>query len=320
MIDSSAIAPLVLGTWPTPLERTPRLAVSLGLREGDLWIKRDDLTGLGGGGNKIRKLQYTCADAIRLGATTLITSGAAQSNHARLTAAAAARLNLRCVLVLEGAAPPVPQGNLILDHLAAAEVIWSAAVTRDQLRDRVDIAAREVQDRGGSPYVIPFGGSNTLAVHGYLDGAQELEAQLPGIDHVVVAVGSGATMAGLVAWIGADRVVGIDTGAVPDATNVVRNLVASVSGAEVEPNQLQIHRGQIGQGYDSLTPAAKRAMRLAAQTEGLFLDPTYTARALAGLTELIANGHIQSGQRTVFMHTGGLSGLFGHRQLTELLS
>lgn len=320
MIDSSALEPVVLSTWPTPLERAPRLAVRLGLGEGDLWIKRDDLTGLGGGGNKVRKLQYTCADAIRVGATTLVTSGAAQSNHARLTAAAAARLDLRCVLVLKGTRPSGSQGNLILDYLAGAEVIWAGAVTLDELRDRVDAAAQQVQDSGGSPYVIPFGGSNTLAVHGYLDGAAELEAQLPGIDHVVVAVGSGATMAGLVARLGANRVLGIDTGAVPDAATVVRDLVAGVSGTEAEGKKPQILRGQIGEGYASLTPAAHRAMTVAAQTEGLFLDPTYTARALAGLTELVADGHIRSGQRSVFIHTGGLPGLFGHPQLIDQLS
>lgn len=318
VINVPAVAPLELGTWPTPLERAPRLAVSLGLGEGDLWIKRDDLTGLGGGGNKIRKLQYTCADALRVGATTLITSGAAQSNHARLTAATAARLNLRCVLVLDGTTPPAAQGNLILDHLAGANVVWAGVLRPDELRNRVEVAAQEVQDQGGSPYVIPFGGSNSLAVHGYIDGAAELETQLPGIDHVVVAVGSGGTMAGLVAGMGADRVLGIDTGAVPDAATAVRDLLASVSGTQDEL-RLQIHPGQVGEGYAVLTAAAKRAITLAAQTEGLFLDPTYTARALAGLIELVSEGHIRSGQTTVFLHTGGLPGLFGHRQLADLL-
>lgn len=310
----------MFGTWPTPLERAPRLAVRLGLDADDLWVKRDDLSGLGGGGNKVRKLQYTCAEALRAGATTLVTSGAAQSNHARLTAAAAARLGLRCVLVLEGDPPSAAQGNLVLDHLADATVVWAGEVAPDELDDRAEIAAEQVRGRGELPYVIPFGGSSPLAAHGYVDAAAELEAQLSDIDHVVVAVGSGATMAGLVAHLGARRVVGIDTGAVPDAMSVVRDLVTGMAATNVELGQLQIHRDQIGGGYSTLTPAARRAMFLAAQTEGIFLDPTYTARALAGLTQLAADHQLAAGERTVLMHTGGLPGLFGHRQLTELLS
>src|ERR687890_1221436 len=117
------VTPVSLGAWPTPLERAPRLAAALGLRE--LWIKRDDLVGLGGGGNKVRKLQYTCAEALAAGAHTLITTGAPQSNHARLTAAAAARLGLRCVLVLAGREPATARGNLLLDQLAGAEIVWA---------------------------------------------------------------------------------------------------------------------------------------------------------------------------------------------------
>lgn len=310
----------MLSTWPTPLERAPRLAVRLGLANDDLWIKRDDMTSLGGGGNKIRKLQYTCADALSKGATTLVTSGAAQSNHARLTAAAAARLGLRCVLVLGGRPPSITQGNLILDHLAAATMIWAGDLDPDALHDRVEAAAEEAQDQGEVPYIVPFGGSSSLSAHGYVDAAAELDEQLPDLDHVVVAVGSGATMAGLVSHLGAQRVVGIDTGAVPDAATVVRDLIDGMSAPAAGMDDLQIHGNQVGDGYATLTPAAREAMVLAARTEGLFLDPTYTARALAGLTELVAGGQIVAGQRTVFLHTGGLPGLFGHPQLGELLS
>jgi L-cysteate sulfo-lyase len=319
-ISAAAVEPISLGTWPTPLEPAHRLAVSLGLDADDLWVKRDDLCGLGGGGNKVRKLQYTCADALAKRATALVTSGAAQSNHARLTAAAAARLGLRCVLVLEGQAPPVALGNLVLDHLADATVIWAGDVGPEELADRVQVVARQSREQGLVPYVIPFGGSSPLAAHGYVDAAVELETQLPDLDHVVVAVGSGGTMAGLVAHLGASRVVGIDTGAVPDAATTVRALVARITAKVPEPNDLQIHRDQIGDGYATLTPAAQQAMHLAARTEGLFLDPTYTARGLAGLRQLVADGHISAGQRTVFVHTGGLPGLFGHPQLPTLMA
>jgi L-cysteate sulfo-lyase len=292
--------------------------VVLGLGAGDLWIKRDDLTGLGGGGNKIRKLQYTCADAIRSGATTLVTSGAAQSNHARLTAAAAARLGLRCVLVLDGDPPADNRGNVVLDHLAAATVVWAGQVTHHELQAQVDSTADDLRDDGESPYVIPFGGSSPLAAHGYVDAAAELDAQLSDIDQVIVAVGSGGTMAGLVAHLGTGRVHGIDTGAVPDADRAVRDLLSALSPQLDPAAHLHIHPGQIGSGYTALTPAVGRAIRLAARTEGIFLDPTYTGRALAGLVELVAEGQIQPGQRTVFLHTGGLPGLFGHPQLATL--
>ena len=144
------IEPVSLGTWPTPLEPAPRLAARLGLAE--LWFKRDDLNGLGGGGNKIRKLQYTCAEALASGADTVVTSGAPQSNHARLTAAAAARLGLSCVLVLDG--PPVEErrGNLLLDELAGAEIVWADG------RPREEVLAAEAEKR--SAHVIPFGGSS----------------------------------------------------------------------------------------------------------------------------------------------------------------
>jgi L-cysteate sulfo-lyase len=221
------VAPVVLATWPTPVEPAPRLAVALGLGADDLRIKRDDLTGLGGGDNKIRKLQYTFADAIWSGATTLVTCGSGQSNHARLTAAAAAKLGLRCALVLEGDPPADYRGNVVLDRLAEATVVWAGQVTQHELHTQVDSTADDLRDHGESPYIIPFGGSSPLAAHGYVDGAAELEAQLSDVAQVVVGIGSGGTMAGLVANLGAGRVHGVDTGALPDAEKAVRDLLAN---------------------------------------------------------------------------------------------
>jgi L-cysteate sulfo-lyase len=284
-------APIMLGSWPTPLEPAPRLAASLGLPQ--LWIKRDDLVGLGGGGNKVRKLQYTCGEALAAGAATLLTTGAAQSNHARLTAAAAARLGLRCVLVLAGGPPPTSRGNLVLDALAGAEIVWAG----NQSPAAVLEAEAPRHDR---PYVIPFGGSTPASAQAYVDCAAEIEEQQPGFDRVVVAVGSGGTMAGLVRALGPERVHGVDTGALPDA----RAAVAELAG--VDPAGLQIDPSQIGAGYDTLTERVREALKLAARTEGLFLDPTYTGRAMAGL---IAGG-IPSDGVTVFLHSGGLPGLF----------
>jgi D-cysteine desulfhydrase len=287
----------LLGTWPTPLDEAPRLARSLGLDQ--LWIKRDDLTGLGGGGNKVRKLQYTCAEALAAGAATLITSGAAQSNHARLTAAAAARLGLRCVLVLAGERPLTSRGNLLLDALAGAEIVWAGSAPPAEVVE----AERAKRYR---PYVVPFGGSSVASAQGYVDCAREIESQLPDVDQVVVAVGSGGTMAGLVRALGPERVLGIDTGAVPDVVKTVAELAG-----DVDPAALRIDRGQVGAGYAKLTEKVREALKLAARTEGLFLDPIYTGRALAGL---IAGGLPRRG-RTVFLHSGGLPGLFGHPEL-----
>ncbi|WP_030330567.1 pyridoxal-phosphate dependent enzyme [Micromonospora parva] len=293
------IPPVPLGTWPTPVEAAPRLAARLGLAE--LWFKRDDLTGLGGGGNKIRKLQHTCAQAIAVGAGTVITSGAPQSNHARLTAAAAARLGLSCVLVLAGPPPPTPRGNLLLDALAGAQIVWAGD------RPLAEVVAVEAERR--SAYVIPFGGTSTESVQAYVDCARELRTQLPAIDgaEVVVALGSGGSMAGLVRELGAQRVIGVDVGAVPDP----RATVAGLLVGEVEPNALRIDGSQVGAGYRTLTDAVRAALEITAGTEGIFLDPTYTGRAMAALLA----GSFPRGDRLVFVHTGGLPGLFGHPEL-----
>ena len=288
--------PICLGSWPTPLEPAPRLAAALGLPE--LWVKRDDLTGVGGGGNKLRKLQYTLAEALAAGASTVVTTGAAQSNHARLTAAAAARLGLRCVLVLAGTAPTAARGNLLLDDLAGAEIVWAGATPLDEVAASVPGA-----------HVIPFGGSSPFSVQGYVDCAAELTAQLPaGFAEVVVALGSGGTMAGLVAGLGPAKVRGVHTGAVPDP----RTAVAALVPGGVDPAALRIDTSQVGAGYETLTPAVREALRLAARTEGVFLDPTYTGRALAGL----AAATDKPDGPVVFLHSGGLPGLFGHPALS----
>jgi L-cysteate sulfo-lyase len=293
------IEPVSLGSWPTPLEAAPRLAARLGLAE--LWFKRDDLIGLGGGGNKVRKLQYTCAEALASGATTVVTSGAPQSNHARLTAAAAARLGLACVLVLGG--PPVAErrGNLLLDELAGAEIVWAGDGPLDE------VVAAEAGKR--SAHVIPFGGSSPGSIQGYVDCGRELRAQVPDVDaaEVVVAVGSGGTMAGLVRELGAGRVIGVDSGAVPDP----RATVAGLLGVGTDPADLRIDGSQVGAGYATLTGSTRAALELTARVEGIYLDPTYSGRAMAALFE----NSFPRGERVVFLHSGGLPGLFGHPQV-----
>src|SRR6478736_5768951 len=271
-----------LASWPTPLEPAPRLAGALGLGPDDLWIKRDDLTGLAGGGNKIRKLEWTVAAAIAAGADALVTTGAPQSNHARLTAAAGARLGLRVVLVFPGDPGGAQSGNLALDGLLGARIAWAADVG---LAEAADAVVAQIRAQGGRPALIPFGGSSGVGARGYVACARELQQQLPDLDTVVVALGSGGTVAGFAAEAGEEPV---DSGA------------------------LRARFDQVGSGYGDLVESVAAAMSLIATTEGIVLDPIYTGRALAGLIAAIDDGDITSGSTTVLMHTGGLPGLFGH--------
>src|SRR4051812_18414376 len=208
-------------SYPTPLEPAPRLAERIGLGPEDLWVKRDDLTALAGGGNKVRKLEYLCAKALADGATVLVTSGGPQSNHSRLTAAAARRLGLKATLVLAADGPGTGNGNLALDALLGAEVVWAGRLDPDALDAVVATTAEDVRARGERPAVFPLGGSDGTGARGYVDCANELLEQAPGATTVVVALGSGGTMAGLVAGLGAERVLGVDVGAVDDPADRV---------------------------------------------------------------------------------------------------
>lgn len=315
---TSRPAPVPLGAWPTPVEPAPRLGVAIGLGPDDLWIKRDDLTGLGAGGNKVRKLEHLCGRALADGATTLVTTGAAQSNHARLTAAAGARLGLDVVLVLKGA-PDEAVGNLLLDELLGARQVWAGDVDDDGLDRAAGAAADELRASGAVPSVLPYGGSDALGARGYVTAGEELRAQVPGLVHVAAAIGSGGTVAGLVGALGTAVVLGVDTGATADGRDRVARLLAglvaddpALPGAGDDPAGLRIREDQVGDGYSTLAPAARAALRTAARAEGIVLDPIYTARALAGLVAAVADGDVRPGERTVLLHSGGVPGLFAH--------
>ena len=298
---------------PTQVDRADRLAAAIGLGAGDLLVKRDDLIGLGGGGNKARKLQITMGAALRSGAEWVLTTGAPQSNHARLTAAAAARVGLRCALVLQGDEPDTRRGNVLLDQLFGAHLLWSGDATAESVADSL-----EAEGRFGPVSRIPFGGSNAASALAYVDAARELQEQVPDVRHVVVAIGSGGTMAGLVAGLGADVVLGVDCGAVPDGRATVAGLLADMGHGDRSPAKaLRVDRSQIGAGYEHLTDGTRAAISLAAEQEGLLLDPTYTGRAFSGLVDAVARGDIRPGERTVFLHTGGLPGLFGHPAFSD---
>lgn len=313
----SSSAPVGLVAAPTPLEPAPRLAAAIGHEPGRLWIKREDLIGIGAGGNKARKLQYTAADALHRGATTLITSEAAQSNHARMTAAVGARLGLHVVLALVGRPGPVPTGNLVLDAMFGARVVWAGEVDDAGLGARVAEEAGRETARGEKVYTVPFGGSSALSARGYLDAAGEIADRRPDVRHVVVAVGSGGTMAGLVRGLGRDHVLGIDTGAVPDPAAAVGRLLDDLGDDDTAG--LRLDHDQIGAGYAHLDPCTEEALVLTARAESLVRDPVYTGRAMAGLIAATRAGRIRPDEETVFVHTGGLPGLFGHAEAASWL-
>ena len=301
-------------TGPTPVEPAPRLAQAIGLGADDLVVKREDLTGLGGGGNKVRKLEVTCDQALEAGADVLVTSGAPQSNHARLTAAAGARLGLPVVLVLGGQEPEQVRGNLLLDRLFGAQLVWAGDVPLAEASTRT---VASLGEKGRRPFEIPFGGSSSASAMRYARVGDELLDQVPDLAHVVVAVGSGGTMAGLVQALNPDRVLGFDTGAMPDARATVHGLLEGMPGPTPSVSALRIDGGQVGEGYEHLSAEVLAAMQLAARTEGLVLDATYVGRAMAGLVHAVRSGSVQPGERVVFLHTGGLPGLFGHPELVQ---
>jgi D-cysteine desulfhydrase len=305
---------LPLAHLPTPLVALERLGAALGMAPGCLFAKLDDATGLAGGGNKVRKLEYLCAEARAQGCDTLVTGGGAQSNHARLTAAAARRLGFACTLVLGGAPPAVPAGNLVLDHLLGAELRWVDAYQFGAVEAAIAAAADDLAGRGRRPYRIPIGGSTPRGALGYVRCAIELLAQAPRTALVVVASGSGGTHAGLAAGLGEHaRVLGVDVGARPDIAAHVQDLAARTAALAALPppaGEAWIDATQIGAGYAAPTEACREAITLAARLEGLVLDPVYTGKAMAGLIAARRAGRIAPDAPVVFVHTGGLPALF----------
>ena len=313
-----------LAQLPTPLEDAPRLTRTLaGPR---ILIKRDDLTGLGLGGNKARKLELLMAAALAEGADTVITTGASDSNHCRMTAAAAARLGLKAVLLLGAKREsPAIQGNLLLDHLFDAEVhFYPTRGTVGGNRLLPELAAF-VRARGQRPYVFPSGGSTGLGAIGYALAFKELTDQLDqrGIhaDYLVHASGSGGTHAGLL--IGAAlfrpslKIVAVN---VDEATNTnlearTRAVYAEAAGllkapGDGRPEGFYLRTGYVGEGYGVMSPSGVEAIKLVAQTEGVLLDPVYTGKAMAALIHLVRTGAIRSHETAVFLHTGGSPALF----------
>ena len=321
---------LPLAQLPTPLEPADRLGAALDMAPGALWVKRDDLTGLGGGGNKARKLEYLCADALAQGADTLLTGGGPQSNHARMTAAVANRLGLACTTVMSGPRPAVAAGNVLLLELFGPEVVWAGPDTTSGSVEgpmdyyAIEAAIEEACDRltaaGRRPYRMPIGGASAVGALGYVRAAAELRDQAAAAfggaqpEVVVVADGSGGTHAGLAAGLGdLDLVLGVDVGARPDLDTQVPAKAAEVArfaGLPEPRGTARVDRGRVGAGYGAPTADCREALLMAARSEGLILDPVYTGKALAGLVAARRSGSITARTRTVFVHTGGMPALF----------
>jgi L-cysteate sulfo-lyase len=312
----------------TPLEYLPRLSDHLGGPR--IYIKRDDCTGLGGGGNKIRKLEFLMAEALQQDADTIITCGAVQSNHARQTAAVAAKLGVKCELVLQNcmddaSSDYLESGNRFLDHLFGAKIHPCLSST-DDLNVAMKELAQEVRSRGGHPYIIPTGGSNPVGSLGYVDCALEIieqaNEQALKIDHFVHATGSAGTQAGLVTGFKATGanipVLGIGVSAprsiLEDYVYQMAEQTATLVGVEgaVKRDDIVVNCDYLGEGYGIPTDSMKRALQLMASREGLLLDPVYSGKGMAGLIDLIQKGYFKKDDNIVFLHTGGSAALFGY--------
>ena len=317
---TEALSRVSIAHLPTPLEPLHRLTTQLDGPE--LWIKRDDQTGLATGGNKARKLEFLVADAQSAAADTLITGGAAQSNHSRQTAAAAAKFGFACTLVLRGERPSQVVGNLLLDTILGAEVTWAGDRPLNEVMGQV---ADELEAAGRHPYVIPYGGSNPLGASGYVAAMEELLDQCAErnlhFDHIVFASSSAGTQAGLAVGGRAlgytGRVLGISVDQPADRLRVALADLATATaahlglGSSFAPKDFHVNDDYLGGGYAVVGDLERNALYTMGHAEGIILDPVYTGRAFGGLLDLVRRGAFQSNERVLFWHTGGTAGVFG---------
>ena len=315
---------VALAHLPTPLEPMDRLGAALGMEAGALWVKRDDCTGLAGGGNKVRKLEYLCADAIAQGCDVLVTGGGRQSNHVRLTAAAANRLGLACTIVIAGHEPEHPTGNVVLDYVLAPEMVWVGPLDYYGTEAAIEETVARLRGEGKKPYLMPVGGASAVGALGYVAAADELRSQLTDVDVVVVGDGSGGTHAGLVAGFGDHaNVLGVDVGTRPDLDEQVPRKAAEtarLAGRADPTGAVAIDHDRFGDGYGAPTDSCREAIDLAARLEGIVLDPVYTGKAMAGLIAGVRDARIARDQQVVFLHTGGMPALFASAYATWVAS
>ena len=313
-----------LAQLPTPLAKLESLTRALAGPQ--LLIKRDDQTGLALGGNKTRKLEFLVGHALAQGADTLVTLGAAQSNHCRQTAAAAAQAGLKCELILNGKQLEIPNGNLLLNELLGATTHW---IERPQRAAKLKALDAELRAAGRKPYLIPVGGSNGVGAVGYVVAMLELVAQLGAsqqrVDHIVFGSSSGGTQAGLVLGARLAGFTGSVTGLSIDKNDPehfeyesevaqMANECAEYLGSDVRLTQddIQVVYGYKGEGYGVVGDLEREAIRLMARTEGIILDPVYAGRAFGALVDLIRKRRYQRGETVLFWHTGGTAALFAY--------
>jgi 1-aminocyclopropane-1-carboxylate deaminase/D-cysteine desulfhydrase-like pyridoxal-dependent ACC family enzyme len=302
---------------PTPIEELPRLRNELAAA-ARLLVKRDDAIPFGFGGNKVRKLRLVAAEALAQGADTLITTGGIQSNHARATAATAAKLGLHCVLVANGVPPATPRANALLDRLLGADVRYVAS--REARAPEMERAAEELRAQGRRPFVIPLGASTPLGAAAFALAVGELLSQIPPPDTIVLSTSSGGTQAGLIAGcrlhgiptrvlgISADDPSGTIAAEIRRILGGLEALIAAPPGTLTD-TAIEIDDRFVGEGYGIPTPQSTEAIELCARREALFLDPTYTGKAMAGLIAKARAGELDE-STVLFWHTGGQVGLF----------
>jgi L-cysteate sulfo-lyase len=314
-----AMPTLSLGTFPTAVHDMPRLRAALG-GGPRLLIKRDDANGFAFGGNKVRKLRLVGARARSDGADTLITAGAIQSNHARVTAATAVTLGMKCVLVVNGRPPARPTGNALLDHLLGAQIEY--VDSREARAPAMQRVAERLRSRGAHPFEIPIGASIPLGAAAFVGAMAELLEQIPAPTAIVHASSSGGTQAGLVAGCALleapTRILAISADeSAPVLAETVGALVRGVEDLfEAGGDQLggshpiDVDDRFVGAGYGVPTEASIGATELLASTEAIFLDPVYTAKAMAGLISYVREGRFRESDTVLFWHTGGQPALF----------
>ena len=300
-----------LGLFPTPIQKLENVSRRFG---ANVYLKRDDLTGLGLGGNKVRKLEFLLADAKAQGVEVVFTTGGAQSNHAMLTAAAANRLGMKPILILKKRGVTARRGNQLLEHLMGTDVRFLDTDSYDDIYAEMDRVGKAL----GVPYYkIPCGGSNALGSLGYVACAEEIAGQGMRFDHLVCAEGSGGTMAGLALgaklFLPGTKVHGmmVDSDPFEEITLRLMKEAAALLEADLEITADDFAlRDLCGPGYAIPSAEGNEAVRLLAETEGLFLDPVYTGKAFAGLIRMLTDGTLQSGENVLFLHSGGAGGLF----------
>jgi len=303
---------LSLLSGPTPVQEMSRLRATLG-GGPRLLAKRDDAIPFGFGGNKIRKLEYAIAEALEGDADTIVTVGGLQSNHARATAAVAAKLGLRCVLILNGVPPLKPTANTLLDGLLGAEIEYIA--TRDERAAACERVVARLRDEGRRPFLIPLGASTSVGALGFVAAVSELVEQQMVPDVIVHATSSGGTQAGLLAGVALNnlktQIIGVSADDPAEAIEVsVRRIIAGIERFHMPYGEIEVDDTRVGEGYGLPTPESREAQEVAARTEALFVDHTYTAKAFGALMAYVREGRFTEDQTVLFWHTGGQVGLF----------